>query len=295
MKEYLFDKEFLKQLDYHREKETYIRITSLTNDEYPREQIEGRATGGSINIDGVSAVRRSCSLNMIALDEDVILTDNFWCYNNKFKLEVGLKNLVDKKYPDIIWFDMGIYIITNFSKSKNTNNLSISLSGKDKMCRLNGEVSGNIMMSTDFGTIETVQKNEETGELTTTIEKLPIYMIIQNAVKEYGQERAENIIINDLDQWGYELWEYRGDQPMYLFILPGKDGNNPSVINMTFNGETNVEIVKDDSQTIPALLKDFETAGGKFFSMNTLDSDYNNNATLINFSNTLQCYVAKKE
>ena len=295
MKEYLFDKEFLKQLDYHREKETYIRITSLTNDEYPREQIEGRATGGSINIDGVSAVRRSCSLNMIALDEDVILTDNFWCYNNKFKLEVGLKNLVDKKYPDIIWFDMGIYIITNFSKSKNTNNLSISLSGKDKMCRLNGEVSGNIMMSTDFGTIETVQKNEETGELTTTIEKLPIYMIIQNAVKEYGQERAENIIINDLDQWGYELWEYRGDQPMYLFILPGKDGNNPSVINMTFNGETNVEIMKDDSQTIPALLKDFETAGGKFFSMNTLDSDYNNNATLINFSNTLQCYVAKIE
>ena len=122
----------------------------------------------------------------MALEDDVILTDNFWCYNNKFKLEVGLKNLVDNKYPDIIWFDMGIYIITSFSKSKNTNNLSISLSGKDKMCRLNGEVSGNIMMSTDFGTIETVQKNKKTGELTTTIEKLPIYMIIQNAVKEYG-------------------------------------------------------------------------------------------------------------
>lgn len=293
MKDYLFDKEFLKKLDYHREKETYIRITSLTNDEYPREQIEGRATGGSINVDGASAVRRSCSLSLVALEDDVILTDNFWCYNNKFKLEVGLKNLVDNKYPDIIWFDMGIYIITSFSKSKNTNNLSISLSGKDKMCRLNGEVSGNIMMSTDFGTIETVQKNEETGELTTTIEKLPIYMIIQNAVKEYGQERAENIIINDLDQWGYELWEYRGDQPMYLFILPGTDGNNPSVINMTFNGETRVKIAKSNSEVY---LKDFENSSDrKFFSMNALDSDYNNNATLINFSDTLQCYVAKIE
>lgn len=324
MKNYLFDKEFLKKLDYHREKETYIRITSLTNDEYPREQIEGRATGGSINVDGASAVRRSCSLNMVALEDDVILTDNFWCYNNKFKLEVGLKNLVDNKYPDIIWFDMGIYIITNFSKSKNTDNLSISLSGKDKMCRLNGEVSGNIMMSTDFGTIETVQKNEETGELTTTIEKLPIYMIIQNAVKEYGQERSENIIINDLDQWGYELWEYRGNQPMYLFILPGADGKNPSVINMTFNGETlftfadnglqadwenhlkeynqktkeEWEQKNPDSEYIPLqgqILSNFEATGGKFFSMNTLDSDYNNNATLINFSNTLQCYVAKIE
>ena len=295
MKNYLFDKEFLKQLDYNQEKETYVRIISLTNDEYPREQIEGRITGGSINIDGASAIRRSCSLSMVALDEDAILTDNFWCYNNKFKLEVGLKNLVNNKYPDIIWFDMGIYIITSFSKSKNTNNLSISLSGKDKMCRLNGEVSGSIMMSTDFGTIETVQKNEETGELTTTIEKLPIYMIIQNAVKEYGQERAENIIINDLKQWGYEPWEYRGNQPMYLFILPGTDGNNPSVINMTFNGETSIEIVKNNSETIQVYLKDFETAGGKFFSMNTLDLDYNNNATLINYSNSLQCYVAKIE
>ena len=322
MKNYLFDKEFLKQLDYNQEKQTYVRIISLTNDEYPREQIEGRITEGSINIDGASAVRRSCSLNMVALNEDAILTDNFWCYNNKFKLEVGLKNLVDNKYPDIIWFDMGIYIITNFSKSKNTNNLSISLSGKDKMCRLNGEVSGNIMMSTDFGTIETVQKNEETGELTTTIEKLPIYMIIQNAVKEYGQERAENIIINDLDQWGYELWEYRGNQPMYLFILPGTADKNPSVINMTFNGETlfsfadndlqanwenhlneyNQQAQKEweqknpDSEYIPLqgqVLSNFEACGGKFFSMNTLDSDYNNDATLINFSDSLQCYVAK--
>ena len=324
MKDYLFDKAFLKKLDYHREKETYIRIISLTNDEYPREQIEGKATGGSINVDGASAVRRSCSLSLIALEDDIILTDNFWCYNNKFKLEVGLKNLIDNKYPDIIWFDMGIYIITSFSKSKNTNNLSISLSGKDKMCRLNGEVSGNIMMSTDFGTIETVQKNEKTGELTTTIKKLPIYMIIQNAVKEYGQERSENIIINDLDQWGYELWEYRGNQPMYLFILPGTDGKNPSVINMTFNGETlftfadnelqrnwqdhlneynqqakeEWEQKNPDSEYIPLqgqILSNFEACGGKFFSMNTLDSDYNNNATLINFSNTLQCYVAKIE
>ena len=185
MKNYLFDQKFLKELDYSRTKETYIRIISLTNDEYPREQIEGKVTGGSISIDGASAVRRSCSLSMIVLDNDKIITDKFWSYDNKFKLEIGIKNLVDNKYPDIIWFDMGIYIITSFNKSQSTTELNISLSGKDKMCRLNGEVSGNIMMSTDFGTIETVQKNEKTGELTTTIEKLPIYMIIQNAVKEY--------------------------------------------------------------------------------------------------------------
>ena len=168
------------------------------------------------------------------------------------------------------------------------------------MCRLNGEVSGNIMMSTDFGTEELVSKieetNPETGETTityqTSITKLPIYKIIQNAVKIYGQEKTENIIINDLDQWGYELWEYRGDEPMYLFILPGTDNNNPSVINMTFNGDTEISYLTADGSYYRTTLKNFETDGGKYFSMNTLDTDYNHNATLISFGNK-ECYIAK--
>ena len=299
MNNYMFDLEFLKQLDYHRDKQTYVRITSLTNDEYPREEIIGHATGGSVNIDGASAVRRSCSLSMLALDTDAIVTDAYWCYDNKFKLEIGIKNLINSNYPDIIWFPMGIYIITSFSKSKNTNSISISLSGKDKMCRLNGEVSGNIMMSNNFGVIDEIAKIEEmdpdTGEVTTayhtTTSKLPIYMIIQNAVKEYGQERAENIIINDLDQYGYELWEYRGENPFYLFIKPNYNIEQAAVLNMTFNGDTLVTFATENKSI---KLSEFETAGGKFYSMNVLDKDYNSNATLINFGNQ-QCYVAKIE
>jgi hypothetical protein len=194
MQNYLLDKAFLQKLDCCQERETYIRITSLSLQDFPREEIIGRATGGSINIDGASAVRRSCSLSLIALDNDPIVTDKYWCYNNNFKLEIGLKNLVDKKYPEIVWFNMGVYVITSFSKSKNTTGLNISLSGKDKMCRLNGEVSGNIMMSNNFGVIDEVVKVEETDPDTketkvtyhTTTSKLPIYSIIQNAVKEYG-------------------------------------------------------------------------------------------------------------
>lgn len=300
MRDYLYDSRFLKQLDYHREKDIYIRIISLDLNDFPREEIVGRATGGSVNVDGASAVRRTCSLSMVALEDDPILTDTYWCYDNKFKLEIGIKNLVDKKYPDIIWFEMGIYIITSFSKSRSTNNLTISLSGKDKMCRLNGEVSGNIMMSTDFGTIEEITKVEETDPETnevketyhTTITKLPIYIIIQNALKEYAQERAENIIINDLDQYGYELWEYRGDEPMYLFIDTNTADYSAQVINMTFNGDTVVEFADAGYEGEQPTLKNFESCGGKFFSMNTLDPNYNIDATSIIFSNK-ECRVAK--
>jgi hypothetical protein len=62
----LYDKEFLLKLDKQKNKTKYARITSLKFDETPIESIEGRVTGGSINLDGASALRRSCSLTMTA-------------------------------------------------------------------------------------------------------------------------------------------------------------------------------------------------------------------------------------
>lgn len=290
-----YSQDFLKKLDESREKITYIKIISLTNDEFPREQIEGVVTGGSINIDGSSAIRRSCSLSLITYSP--ILTDRFWTYNNKFKLEIGLENLVDSKYPEIIWFKMGIYVITNFSKTQNNNGFSISLSGKDKMCRLNGEVSGNISSSVNFGTEEVVTLLE-TGEYQTIVNKIPIETIIQNAVKEYGQESNKNIIINDLQDYGYELMEYRGDEPAYIFI----EYDTYNILNMVFDGSIEVDIWYD-SQTKKFKLKDLGTikCPFKFFSMNKLDNNYNKDANRVYWGdwdgnvNSPTCYIAKIE
>ena len=47
----LLDKDFLKELDNYNSREIYARITALTVNELPIESIEGRVTGGSINID----------------------------------------------------------------------------------------------------------------------------------------------------------------------------------------------------------------------------------------------------
>jgi hypothetical protein len=96
------DKEFLRKLDAHRSREIFARIISLDFQENPVEKIEGRVTGGSINIDGASAVRRTCSLSMVA--KEMNINDFYWGLNTKFKLEIGLKNMLDNKYPDIIWF-----------------------------------------------------------------------------------------------------------------------------------------------------------------------------------------------
>ena len=269
----MYDKNFLKRLDLNRTKETYIKIISLTNEDLPVEEITGQATGGSINIDGTSSVRRSCSLSMTATKEDNIITDKYWAYNHKFKLQIGLKNTIDHTQPDIIWFDQGVYIISNFSISESTSSLTISIQGKDKMCRLDGTISGSLPAQHDFGKIEI-----ENADGTISFNLLPLYAIIREAVHEYAQEPMRNIIINDLDDYGYELMEYRGEKPMYLFVQSG-DGDYPDVLNITLNGDTEVKI--NINETTFCKVNEFEDKGYKFYSLNTLDRNYNNDATQI--------------
>ena len=212
----LYNKDFLLKLDKSKNKTIYARITALTFEESPIETIEGRVTGGSINLDGASALRRSCSLTMVA--QDFNYNEFYWGLNTKFKLEIGVQNLVDPKMPDIIWFNQGIYLITTFNTSRSTTNFTISINGKDKMCLLNGEVGGALESSVDFGCIEEEDKNGMW-----TIRKLPIQDIIRNAVHTYAGEPYWNIIINDLDTYGLELLEYRYDTPMYLYRDPSSN------------------------------------------------------------------------
>ena len=152
MKNPLQDKDFLYNLNQDKHKEIYAKIISLSFDEKPLEQIEGRVTSGSINIDGTSTVRRTCNLTLIA--KDVNITDFYWGVSNKFTLEIGLKNNINKEYPNIIWFKQGIYVITSFNSSLTNSNYTISINGKDKMCLLNGEIGGSLPSSIDFGKID---------------------------------------------------------------------------------------------------------------------------------------------
>ena len=210
------DKDFLLELDKEKNKTIYARITALQFNETPVETIEGRVTGGSISVDGSSALRRTCSLTLVA--QDVQYNDYYWGLNTKFKLEIGLENSIAFDMPDIIWFNQGIYLITDFSTSHSVNSFSISISGKDKMCLLNGDIGGELAAETDFGKIE-----EEDANGNWTIYSITIPEIIRNAVHTFAGEPYHNIIINDLDVAALELLEYRYDMPMYFYREANQD------------------------------------------------------------------------
>lgn len=275
----LYDKDFLYELSHEKEREVYARVTSLTQDEKPVEYIEGKVTAGSVNIDGASTVRRSCSLTLVA--KDVNINDFYWGLNTKFKLEVGLKNKYNSNYPDIIWFKQGLFVLTSFNTSQSLNNYTINLSGKDKMCLLNGEISGKLPHTTDFGIEEEIDAE---GHI--IYNSIPIKTIIREAVQNFGNELAKNIIINDVEDAGVEMLEYRGDTTLYLL----RDITSDVFINMVIN--PNQVCYKDGiEQTTISKLNENEYD-------NLVNLEGNNNPTIITLrqaENAIKYYVAKIE
>lgn len=240
-----YDENFLIRLSQRRDRTVYGRIIALNFNEEPLDCVEGRITQGSINVDGNSAIRRTCSLTLIA--QNFKYDDYYWGLHTKFRLEVGLKNDIEPKYPEIIWFPQGIYLITTFNTSRTTNNFTIQISGKDKMALLNGEISGSIEGRTDFGVIE-----EENSEGIWEIRKIPIREIIKNMVHVYAKEPYHNIFINDLDITGLELLQYNYDDPIYLY----REVNSNIYKNALQDGNIKcaVYIPEKENPTVPSSL-----------------------------------------
>ena len=258
MSNYLLDNNFLIELHKFPHREIYARITSLTVDEKQIEYIEGKITGGSINVDGSSAVRRTCNLTMIA--KDVKINDFYWGLTNKFKLEIGLLNTINFNYPEIIWFKQGIFVITSFNTSQSNNNYTISISGKDKGCLINGDIAGKHPYSVDYGTLE--EYNKETK--LTTYKDILIKDIIFEMMINMGNELPQNIIINDIEDDGVELLEYRGDITLYLLRNVSKDIIDlpPDVfVNMTLAADTKCFIANTDQELTLATIPIYDYLG----------------------------------
>ena len=229
--------------------------SSISN-EVPIREIQGRVSSGSITIDGSSSVRRSGNITFLAEETENDLTDvdNLLSMNKKIKIFVGIENTIDKNYDDIIWFNQGVFVITQPSLSHSTSGVTISLQIKDKMCLLNGDCGGGLPASVTFDSYDQiigVQRNltelpqnpnaytvyeikgtpymwtEESGlkecslDLigTTVSVKQRIYDIIQTLVCNYGGEALSKIIINDIDLTIKNKVRYTGSDNLYYNSL----------------------------------------------------------------------------
>lgn len=215
MFEYLNDMNFLTALDKLRIKSHYAKIVLLSFDEKPIREIQGNITSGNLSVNGSSSVRRTINLTMLADETNSSLEniDNEISINKKVRVYVGYKNPLKSyaQYGDIVWFKCGMYVLSSANISRSTSGWTISISGKDKMCLLDGTVGGTFPASVTFHE-SYIYDNE--GNL--TIVNPTIFQIIYEAVNHWGGEAIENIIISDLEETVRLLVKYIGGKPIYF-------------------------------------------------------------------------------
>ena len=187
------------------ERTVYIKLVLLDKNERPLESIAGRASQGSISINGQSVLRRTCNITLIP--DSLNFNNYLWTLNNKFKVEIGI--LAEDN--NILWFPQGIYAITTFSASLTSSNYSVSIQGQDKMVFLNGTIGGHFSASLDAGREEIEYPN---GLI--VYRDRPLKDIIRDVVHRFGGELQHNIIINDLEDSGKILQAYAHSKDLYL-------------------------------------------------------------------------------
>ena len=216
MREYLTDSKFLSMLDEMRIKKHYAKITVLSFvDEKPLREIQGIATAGSVTVNGQAALRRTISLTVSGIENenDINNIENIISINKKVKIEVGLENPFEdyKDYGDIIWFPLGTYVINQATTSTTASSANISISGKDKMCMLDGTCGGTLPSAVTF---HETQHEDDNGDI--FIEQVPIFTIIKECVTHFGKEPEQNVIINDVDMTAKLSTKYVGQNPIWF-------------------------------------------------------------------------------
>lgn len=242
---YLNDSKFLEKVNADRQQTQYVKITLLDWEENPIEEIQGLTTGGSVNINGDSAVRRTCNLTMYVYKENYMrITDpnNMISINKKAFLEIGLKNNTDQYTDyDIIWQPQGTFVITACGTSHSTSGVTLNLNLQDKMCLLNGTCGGVLPSSIQFDRYDTI---DESGQYVTL--RPTIVQIIRELINHWGNEQLGKIIIKDIDERIKCVMRWVGDTPVYTYTKEGQyhmttnkskaEDESGEILNMANNG-----------------------------------------------------------
>lgn len=190
------------------------------------------------------------------------ITMTYWRWVGKTYSEI--KSMYDYE-KDLIWFPLGVFVINQPSLSHTTGGCLISLSCKDKMCLLNGEMGGGLPTSVTFheydqiigelpcstdprtnseltpnsytiynynGTYYSWTREygwkEDDGSSIGKITSIPqlIYDIIYTVVINFGGESASRMIVNDVPLEIKQLVRYIGTAPLYHNVETGQYTTN---------------------------------------------------------------------
>lgn len=265
----------------------YVKITVKDFD----KQIEGIVTNGTINVNGNSSLRRNgnltCVIDKNTLHPDITNINNLISIKTKILIEIGLQNDIGA----IVWFKQGDFVVSSASVTHDANNITLSISFKDKMALLNGDLGGTFTQSLIHTPID-VYNSEETQF---TREPVTYRALIKTLVQEYSNLSDEQIHIklsdNEIGEY-QESWDeidqivtWTGTQPLYIykqeddgfyqlsFIDPGAGVFEKNIVNygdaigfqrIPFTYPTEKELTSNPGETVVSVLDKIKTTLGNF-------------------------------
>lgn len=129
----------IRALLFHN-KEMYVRILLLNDQFQTVYEMNYEYISGDISINIDSDIRNVLSMALFAKDRSVGFAEDRKLWINKFvKVFIGVKVPLEK---DILWYDKGIFVMTDYTYNASTRQLNISCA--DLVCYLNGDIGGSL-------------------------------------------------------------------------------------------------------------------------------------------------------
>ena len=276
--EYLYNQDFLVELDQQQNHTQYIKLTVLTMQNTPIGTIEGKATGGSISVNGSSAIRRTGSLSMIADESNYRITElsNIIYMNKKVSVEVGFKNNLNQYTEyDIIWLPLGIFVMSGANIQKNNSGINISLTLKDQMSLLNGENGGTFETTVIHSPIAIEKIDEVTREIKE--EAILYYKLIYELVTKWGHIPPELIIIEDVPLTINNIVRWNNSQNVNITSTDGntihlelnkdgeyKKGQSVGFLETDFVYSQDTDLVSNAGESVASTLDKIKMALGNY-------------------------------
>lgn len=250
-----YDQNALKRIGILQNSAIHVRVDVYNLNDYENKlgSIEGLVTGGNINVDGKSSVRRNGSLSLVVNEDDDIngLTisnlldtgNNIIATNREVEIFIGVEDIdgVISDSCDIYEFKQGRFVMKNASITHNTQGLNISLTLSDLMSKLNGDIGGVFSTAIthhpelyDTGTVD------DKGNAVIESRSPLIKDIITTLVHEYGQIPLGQIELDP--SFGKPIKNavrWVGNKTLYTY----KDNDNGSLVVTTMPPASSVDDV----------------------------------------------------
>lgn len=130
------------QLIQMRTRNSKIKVELLNFNFQTISYLEGNATGGSISVDANSDIRRSCNIDLVVNRHSLAVAEDSEIWLERYvKIYQGIDN---PKTNETAWWNMGIFLINNPSRTFDVSTNTLSFDGLDLMAKLTGARNGQL-------------------------------------------------------------------------------------------------------------------------------------------------------